>query len=91
MPWKPFLVALIPAAITLWLPRRWLLLWLPSFWGALIRLWSSLGLGDGPAFIEAAIVFTPLWLVNVIASLARVAIVLSDLHREAGPGYSDGE
>jgi hypothetical protein len=91
MLWKPFLVALIPAAITLWLPRRWLLLWLPLFWGGLIWLWSSLDFSDDPAFIEAAIVFTPLWLVNAIVSLARVAIVLSDLHREASRGYSEDE
>jgi hypothetical protein len=91
MLWKPFLLALIPAAITSWLPRRWLLLWLPLFWGGLAWLWSSLDFTDDPAFIEAAMAFVPLWLINVIVTLARVAVVLSDLHREAGRGYSDAE
>jgi hypothetical protein len=68
-------------------PARWLLLWLPLFRGALIRLWSSLDPGDDPASIEAAIVFAPFWLVNVIVTLALIAVVLSDLHRGPGRGY----
>jgi len=88
---RPFLLALLPAAITLWLPRRWLLLWLPVFWGALVWLWSRLDLSDDPAFIVASVLFAPMWLVNAIVGLARVGVVVSDLLRESSRGYGDAE
>ena len=87
LPAWPFLVALGAAALTLALPRRGLLFWLPLFWGGTIFLWNLIDFEQDSAVFGAAILFGPLWLLNGIASAIRIALAIADLLRDIDRGY----
>jgi hypothetical protein len=83
----PFLVALVTAAFTLALPRRWLLFWLPLFWGGTILFWSSIDFDEDWAALGAAILFGPLGLLTGMASAIRIVLAIADLLRDSDRGY----
>ena len=84
----PYLLfACLPATLTMLLPARWLLLWLPFFWGGTICLAGPVFAAGEIAVFSAAVVFSPLWLVNGMATAARLAILVTDLIVNMDRGY----
>jgi hypothetical protein len=86
-PTWPYLAGLAAAVLTLALPRRWLLVWLPFFWSGTILLWKSIDFEQDWALIGAAIVFSPIWLLNGTATVVRAALIVADLIRDSDRGY----
>jgi hypothetical protein len=82
-----FLLALIPATWTILLPPRWLLLWLPLFWGGTILSVNLIDSAGDKAIFGIAVVFAPLWLVNLIATGARMGVLIAGLIRDMDRGY----
>jgi hypothetical protein len=83
------LISVVPIAVTIFLPRKWLLLWLPILGGAFFWLLESLDEADGPSGF-AAYAFVGFFLMtNLPALAARLMFVLGALNAEFSRGYSE--
>ena len=83
------LLALVPLAITLLLPRRWLLLWLPALYGAIFLTIDGVRALDGPVLVEILILLGPSAIASFVAATGRLMFVLAELDAEWRRGYSD--
>ena len=85
----PFVAALLCAAITIWLPRRWLLIWLPLLWVGSTLAYDRTAALYPPHDLSAGLIFLPFYVINVPTTLVRLIFVIAYLNRRWGPGYSD--
>ena len=87
----PTMPALACAALTLWLPRKWLLAWLPLLWLGSSWAYRETAASYPEGDLSAAILFLPFYLINIPASIGRVGFTLVRIHDETSRGYGDPE
>lgn len=83
------LIALVPLAITLLLPRRWLLLWMPALWAVIFLTIDGVRSLEGPLLVEILILLGPFVLTSSVTAAGRLMFVVAALDAELRRGYCD--
>lgn len=81
--------ALLPAAITLVLPRLWLLLWIPALIALFFLTLEALQQLDGPFALDDLLFLAVLMFGSFLAAAGRLMVVLAALDAQWRRGYGD--